>query len=145
MQVTIALLFTKEETELVKTPWSCLSYDCWVSSLPLGSAIFTVQPVWIPSYPFPDRFIFSETAFSTSPTSRNCSIHPSVIIHCVILATSSALFIMASKDLSLANLSTSPLPLAHCGHARTMCLTFWDGYPHCQLRSCTSGTFLLYR
>ncbi|VDB90880.1 Bgt-20908 [Blumeria graminis f. sp. tritici] len=26
-------------------------------NLPSGSAAHTVQPVWIPSFPFPDRFI----------------------------------------------------------------------------------------
>ena len=99
-------------------------------SLPSGSAAYTVQPVWIPSSPLPDRFIISHIATSTSPAGQNCFIHPLLSIHGVILATSSGPFIIASNDLFLACRRKSLLPFAHCGHANTIRLTFGDGYPH---------------
>lgn len=44
-------------------------------SLSSGSVVYTVQPVWIPSFPPPDRFTLSEIATSASPASRKCFIH----------------------------------------------------------------------
>ena len=114
-------------------------------SLPSGNVVYIVQPVLIPTSPFPDRFILSDIASWTSPISRNYFIRPLLGIHWVILVTSSGLFIIASNDMPLACLWKSPLPFAHCGHANTMCLSFCNECPHWQLGFSTPGTFLLHR
>ena len=145
MQVTIFIVY-KRGNQFGKNPLILSIYIAInLFSLPSESAVYTVQPVLIPSSLFPDLFIFSDIATSTSPASRNCFIHPLLSIHCVILVTSSELFIMASYNLSLARRRKSPLPFAHCGHANTMCLTFGDGYPCRELGFSALGTLLLYR
>ena len=103
------------------------------------------QLVWIPFSPLLYRLIISDFDTSPSPTSRNCFSHLFLGIYYAILATSSRLLIIASIIVSLACRRKSSLPPAHWGHAKTMSLTFCDGYPHRQLSFSTPGCFLLYR
>ena len=139
----LSSLFTKGETNLVKTPWSCLFNSYQTFLVYLQEVHFTLFSQ-CELRPLPFQFIlFFRHCCLHFPASRNCFIHPLHSIHCVIRATSSGLFIIASNDLSFACRRTLSLPLAHCGHANCMCLTFYDGYPHWQRGFSTPGTFLL--
>ena len=145
MQATFVII-RKKGNQFGKNPMILSIYiPINLFSLPLGSTVYTVQSAWIPSSPLPDRFIIFDIVTSISPASRNCFIHSLLSIHCVILATSSGLFIIASNYLSLACWWKSPHPFAQCKHTNTMWLTFCDGYPHWQFGLSTPGTFLLHR
>lgn len=77
-----------------------------------------------PSPLLPGLFFLASMVASTSATRRNCSSHLSLRIHCVILAMSFGLFIIAWKDLSFTFLHTSALPFDHGGQAMIICFTF---------------------